>query len=57
MGNKGAETYTAGGLECNADLDMVEPVGGLKRGVPSLVIHIRVADILQLAQTGQIGSG
>ena len=29
---------------------MVQPVSGLKRGIPPLVIHIRIANILQLVQ-------
>jgi hypothetical protein len=30
---------------------MVQPMSGLERGVPSLVINVRIADILELAKT------
>ena len=39
------------------DLDVVQPVCGLKVGEPSLVIHIWVANVLQLAEAKRRENG
>ena len=48
------EEGEGGVCECEVgryvDLDVVQPVCGLKVGEPSLVIHIWVANVLQLAE-------
>ena len=44
-GGRGTSVWGEGGMH-EADLDVVEPVCGLKVGEPSLVIHIWVANVL-----------
>ena len=46
---EGCVSVGEGGMH-EADLDVVQPVCGLKVGKPSLVIHIWVANVLQLAE-------
>ena len=41
----------------SADLDVIQPVCGLKVGEPSLVIHIWVANVLQLAEAERRENG
>ena len=45
-----------GGMH-EGDLDVIQPVCGLKVGEPSLVIHIWVANVLQLAEAERRENG
>ena len=55
------EEGEGGVCECEVgryvDLDVIQPVCGLKVGEPSLVIHVWVANVLQLAEAERRENG
>lgn len=53
---EGCVSVGEGGMH-EGDLDVVQPVCGLKVGEPSLVIHIWVANVLQLAEAERRENG